>query len=147
MSYYMFPYYGSECLSNNKSHSSNKFYKNKSKKNKTKKKLIRVQVMPNGNTFFETVDAHPGFCVLPSTLVDPPATSCARVENQCVRLVCPQSPLSPPPPLLPFLFGHHGWTDKCVVVTAETVNTNADDMRPLEFILKGAGGRGEFQGA
>lgn len=31
-------------------------------------------------------------------------------------------------------FGHHDWTDKHVVVTAETVNVNTDDTRPLEFI-------------
>lgn len=33
-----------------------------------------------------------------------------------------------------FFFGHHDWTDKHVVVTAETVNVNTDDTRPLEFI-------------
>lgn len=57
MLYYMFPYYGSECLSNNKSHSSNKFFLQKQIQKKKKKKLIRVQVMPNGNTFFEMLDA------------------------------------------------------------------------------------------
>lgn len=53
MSYYMFSYYGSECLSN-KSHFSNKFVfftKNKQRKLKKKKKKIRVQVMPNRNIF------------------------------------------------------------------------------------------------
>lgn len=36
------------------------------------------------------------------------------------------SPLSP----LQSLFGHHDWTDKHVVVTAETVNTNTDKTQP-----------------
>ena len=50
MLYYMFPYYGSECFSNNKSHSSNKSFYIK-KKQTIPKKLIRVQEMPKRNTF------------------------------------------------------------------------------------------------
>lgn len=33
--------------------------------------------------------------------------------------------------LLQSLFGHHDWTDKHVVVTAETVNTNTDNTHSL----------------
>lgn len=148
MLYYMFPYYGSECLSNNKSHSSNKFfYKNKSKKKK-EKKLIRVQVMPNGNTFFETIPVRTqGSVFCRAHLWIHLRLPALEWRTNVFVWSAPESSVSQPPPAPPFfLFGHHGWTDKRVVVTAETVNTNADDMRPLEFILKGGVGGG-FQGA
>lgn len=58
------------------------------------------------------------------------------MENQGVFVWSAESSLSLSLSVLRslFFFGHHDWTDKHVVVTAETVNVNTDDTRPLEFI-------------
>lgn len=66
MLYYMFPYYGSECLSNNKSHSSNKFlHKKIPKTNQGSSNAQQKYILKHRHT-------HAGRCW---SYCNPPATS------------------------------------------------------------------------
>lgn len=106
----MFSYYGSECLSN-KSHFSNKFLsflQKKTNKKTNKKKKIRVQVMPNRNTFFKRRRTHPG----DPTVVHPHGL---EWRGHCVGFGLAQSPVC----FLPLYLVTMAGLTKRVVVTAE----------------------------
>lgn len=120
MLYYMFPYYGSECLSNNKSHSSNKFlHKKIPKTNQGSSNAQQKYILKHRHTHTQEDADH---------IVIHPRLPGLSGEPRC-SFGLPESSLS-----LSFtFFGHHDWTYRHVVVTAETVNTNTDNTQPLEL--------------
>lgn len=81
--------------------------------------------MPNRNTFW---NRHTRRKIVYADHTESTRDFLVWVENQDVCLVCPS------PCFLSLLhslfFGHHGWTDKHVIVTAEVVNTNTDKTQP-----------------